>query len=193
MPTGYTAAVGTGEISTLKQFALSCARGMGACITMRDDPSDAPIPERFEPSTEYYEKNLEAAKTRLSDIDTLSETECDALAEEAHATRLAAHEQYEADRKAENDRYRDMLAAVRAWQTEAEGIKEFMSQQLEISISDYLSPPPQKLNGPAWREETRLKALHDIAYHEKAMAEEVHRTEMRNLWLAALRRSLPAE
>ena len=35
MPTGYTAAVCSGEITEIKDFALSCARAFGALITMR--------------------------------------------------------------------------------------------------------------------------------------------------------------
>ncbi len=48
MPTGYTDAVKDGI--TFDQFVLGCARGMGALVMMRDEPSGTPIPERFEPS-----------------------------------------------------------------------------------------------------------------------------------------------
>jgi hypothetical protein len=190
MPTGYTHAIGTGEITTLKQFALQCARGMGACITMRDDPWDAPLPERFEPQTKYYEEKLAAAKALLAELDNLTLAECQARAKTDYAARLERHEQYRREREAENGRYEAMLSQVRSWHTEAEGIREFMIDQLQISIIPHSSPPPLELSGEEWLREERLSAMHDIAYYEKAIADEIHRVAGRNIWLAALRRSL---
>lgn len=62
MPTGYTANVHDGI--TFEQFVWQCARGMGALVTMRDEPTGAPIPERFEPS-DYNAKRLQEAKDEL--------------------------------------------------------------------------------------------------------------------------------
>jgi hypothetical protein len=192
MPTGYTADVGEGKITTLREFALRCARGMGACVMMRDDPWDAPIPERFEPRFDYHTERLAEAKALLADTETLSDEECDARAQSEFEEQMASHEKWVSERKIENERYKAMLSAVEAWSTEAEGIKEFMAEQLRISIHDWEPDQPQELTADQWRREMRAKALHDIAYHEKQIAEEFHRTEMRNLWLAALRRSLPS-
>lgn len=193
MPTGYTADIGEGKITTLREFALRCARGMGACVMMRDEPWDAQIPERFEPQLDYQQKELAKATALLNDTDTLSPEECELRAQSDFAVAMASHGKYVAEKVVENGRYRDMLTAVEAWQTEAEGIKDFMSEQLRISISDYQPETPKAMTGEEWRRETRNKALWSVAYHEKQIAEEIHRTEMRNIWLAALRRSLPAD
>ena len=64
MPTGYTASVADGRVTEFAPFALQCARAMGALIMMRDEPHDAPIPERFEAS-DYYSKSLAEARERL--------------------------------------------------------------------------------------------------------------------------------
>ena len=45
MPTGYTAGILEGE--TFEQYALQCAKAFGALVMMRDEPSDAPIPDQF--------------------------------------------------------------------------------------------------------------------------------------------------
>lgn len=190
MPTGYTHAVGSGEITTLKQFALQCARGMGACIMMRDEPWGTPIPERFEPQTAYHEEKLSAAEALLAELDTLSEAQCEERAKADYTARLERHEAYRQERDEENGRYERMLSEVRSWHTEAEGIREFMIDQLQISIIPPSSPPPQELSGEEWLREERLCAMRDIAYHEKGIADEVHRVAGRNIWLAALRRSL---
>lgn len=191
MPTGYTAAVGEGKITTLRQFALQCARGMGACIMMRDDAWDAPIPERFEPDTSYYDKKLEAARAALKSLSDITPAECKERAAASYKSALKSHQEYVANRAAENQRYREMNAAVEGWSTEAEGIRDFMLQQLSISVNDYEPTPPEELDGDAWLACELERTARDIAYSEKARAEEIQRTEGRNRWLAALRASLP--
>lgn len=62
MPTGYTASVADGTTTTLRAFALQCARAFGATVTMRDDPMSAEIPERFEPGG-FYRRLMEQATT----------------------------------------------------------------------------------------------------------------------------------
>ena len=88
MPTGYTDAVATGEIKTLKEFAYRCARAMGACIDMRDKPMDAPIPERFEPSS-FYKAKID---TLTQELETLRATSDEDLAEQAEAEYILALE-----------------------------------------------------------------------------------------------------
>lgn len=190
MPTGYTEAVGNGKITTLKQFAMQCARGMGACISMRDEPWDAPIPECFEPHISYHEGRLSAARTLLLELDGLSPVECAARAAADYQEKAKSYEEYKRKRDDENGRYERMLDEVRAWHTEAEGIREFMMDQLQISIMPMSSLPPHELTADEWLRDARLAAMRDITYHEKAIADEVHRTAGRNIWLAALRRSL---
>ena len=62
MPTGYTLELYDGKDITFEEFVLKCARAFGALINMRDEPRDAPIPERFEPSY-YHLKELIKAKS----------------------------------------------------------------------------------------------------------------------------------
>ena len=66
MPTGYTAKL-MEQGQTFPEFIMSCARAFGALIMMRDDPANAPIPEKFEPS-DYHVRALKKAyveQTRL--------------------------------------------------------------------------------------------------------------------------------
>ena len=72
MPTGYTLDLYDGKDITFEEFALRCARAFGALISMRDEPIDAPIPERFEPS-DYHLKELEKAKKRLKEVKKWNE------------------------------------------------------------------------------------------------------------------------
>ena len=72
MPTGYTLDLYDVKDITFEEFALRCARAFGALISMRDEPIDAPIPERFEPS-DYHLKELEKAKKRLKEVKKWNE------------------------------------------------------------------------------------------------------------------------
>jgi hypothetical protein len=197
MPTGYTAGVVDGSITTLREFALLSARGMGATITMRDDPHDAPIPARFEPQTKYHDEKLLAARARLAELEAM-----DAVAREAGCA--AYNGEVEADRAkavARNtdqlNRYNAMIAQVVAWDGAPEGLKEFMLDQLHRGRdfdcsgdpTEYMEKP---LNVADWYREQFKRAARDIAYHEGERAKEIGRTAQRNAWLSKLHASLPA-
>ena len=200
MPTGYTAAVQSGEITSLRDFALMCARGMGATIMMRDAPHDAPIPERFEPS-DYNAKVLQKAQGCLDAVTTMSRDEAQREADKAYHAACVSFDRRNAEREEHGRRYRSMIAQVEAWDTKADGIREFMLDQLRQSLDFDCKPPrpnalfggkPERQTGEEWREAQVEQLTGDIAYHAKANAEEIARTEGRNRWLADLRASLPA-
>lgn len=76
MPTGYTADL---TLDTpFERFAMRCARAMGACVMMRDDPMDAPIPDKWEPD-DYYRKRLEDAKAKLAAAEEMPKAELQVL------------------------------------------------------------------------------------------------------------------
>lgn len=83
MPTGYTDALYEGEDVSFEQFVWRCARGMGALVTMRDDPPDTPIPMRFVPQTAYYDRELEAARAEVARIESMPLDEIAARARDA--------------------------------------------------------------------------------------------------------------
>jgi len=67
MPTAYTSFVADNENFTFPEFAMLCAREFGALISMRDEPLDTPVPERFEPD-DFYRKQYEAAKAEYDEV-----------------------------------------------------------------------------------------------------------------------------
>lgn len=201
MPTGYTAGVADGTITTLRQFALLCARGMGACISIRDEPFDTPIPERFEPSS-WYADELRGAEARLAELDAMSPEARELAAEAAFGSAHAEWVKRQVERREQFVRYQAMLAEVEAWETDAEGIRDFMLEQLRTSI-DFdcryaespppYDPEPAKLTAGEWWRVEVDEALRKITSARKSLSEEVARVEGRNGWLKRLRESLPAE
>lgn len=198
MATGYTAAIAEGI--SFPDFAMDCARAFGALITMRDDPTGTPIPERFEPS-DYHAEAAEHARSELRDLlrMTPEEREAQAIAEwqssEASRTRRLGE-------LAElRGKYQAMLDAIRCWSPPSpdhEGLKQFMLDQVEKSIdwdcSDdmYREPTPKK-TGEEWFHERRALWEESVARHERDYREEVERVESRNRWVAQLRESLATE
>jgi len=196
MPTGYTAAIADGI--GFEQFVWSCARGMGALINMRDEPSNASIPERFEPS-DYHARKLEEANAALANLRAMSDDETATAAQEA----FAAESKTNADAIARNSelraKYEAMLVQVQAWQSptpDHDGFKRFMTEQLTDSIRFdcsaryYEKHKPAQKTGEEWRALQIANELHNVDYHTREHAEEVKRTESRNDWIAALRGSL---
>lgn len=194
MPTGYTADVMNGKITTLREFALMCARGMGACIMMRDDPWDAPIPERFEPS-DYHSKKLIELQDEKTRVEAMTPAEATTEAQAKLAAIQASNGKYAAEKVEQTNRYNAMLALVTPWKGAPEGLKEFMVSQLQegrrfdCGGEPYQAPLPSS-DGEDWRRDALEKIAKDIAHHEGEQAKEVARTNGRNAWLAQLRASL---
>ena len=197
MPTGYTSQIKDGI--SFQQFAMSCAKAFGACIMMRDDPADKPIPEKFEASTSYNSEGLRKAQNELKRINGLSVEEGKREEEVKFTKEVQRQEQaIEKDRELMNQ-YRDMLRKVKQWQPPTSDFikfKEFMVSQIEDSIKHdgmedyYIENPIKKLTGEEWLAEKRKKALRDIDYHTKEYNAEIKRTNQRNKWIKDLRDSL---
>jgi hypothetical protein len=194
MPTGYTAAIA--KDITFEQFVMGCSRAMGAMIMMRDEPSDAPIPERFEPS-DYSAKKLAESQAELARLQCFTGNDATGAAKDEYAAAVLQHAEH-AKKDAElRAKYDAMLARVMAWEAptaDHQGFKVFMVEQIKGSIRFDCGmehyPTPEQKTGAAWLAAAIAKASKDIAYHSKAHAEEVERTEGRNAWLSALRASL---
>lgn len=194
MPTGYTAPIADGI--SFEQYALSCARAFGALVMMRDDPSDAPIPERFEPS-DYNQKALERTHAELDRLLGLS---ADQIAEEAQKDFQEQRDAHSRRMQKAGDlrvKYEAMLSHVRAWESptpDHDQYKAFMASQIVESMQwdcdTSHDEMPERQAPAAWIADRLSQLRKDLAYHEKAHREEVERTDKRNQWIKALRDSL---
>lgn len=191
MPTGYTAAVGDGTTTNARDFILSCARAMGACIMQRDEPMSAP-PKMTEPS-DYHAKALAVAEADLLTYQQMNEEEAGRRADAEHIRRVKENTKYRAQKRDQRNRYQSMLYDIKKWEpptSEHRGLKEFMQKQLSESIDfdcseSYLTKPEHR-TGTQWLEDKRAKASHDIGYHRAEYAKEVEQTNERNAWIQAL-------
>lgn len=199
MPNGYTAGVIDGTITDLRTFAFQCARGMGALVMMRDDPSDAPVPEHFEPSP-FYKNELDKAQAALADLRAMTPDQWQAAADEMIAARVAARDRHRAARVVERDRYDAMIAKVQAFENAPEGLKAFMLKMLregrEFDCPErddewwYESLDP--MSGEDWKVAQEARLMEQSARAAQEWQKEQDRTEGRNAWLAQLRHALDA-
>jgi hypothetical protein len=196
MPTGYTAPVADGEITDLRSFAMLCARGMSALVTVRDAGWDAPIPEKFEPGN-HAAKRLAESKAERDRLYALTDEEADAAAKAEFENDKDAKAKYFADKAARRARYEAMIALVEPWQRAPEGLKEFMLDQLrtglefDCPVDGFYWKEPALLSGPEWRASKLDKVQRDIARDYEEDAKERARTDSRNAWLKQLRAALP--
>ena len=193
MPTGYTWKVKDGQ--SFEEFVWGCARAMGALIMMRDDPPDAQVPERFEPS-DWHTKQL--AK-ELSELDRLGSMTPEQVEMEAEAEYIDSVNEWlkrETERVRTRDAYDAMLQKVDAWDAPPShlGFKDFMRRQLLESMdfdTGHQYEKPERVTSKRWLDARIARARKSIAYHEEMHSKEVARTEERNRWLTELRASIP--
>jgi hypothetical protein len=194
MPTGYTAAIKDGI--SFEKFVWTCARAFGACVTMREDSSDARVPERFEPSNWHLEK-LNEIEAKIAQITAMSDVELTAAANAAHREVVAYQEKRDGEKATLRMQYEDMAVRVSAWSPPEDCVelKKFMTQQIADSLLwdcyDAASPVQEQRTGVEWREHMLQALRQELEYHGKSHAEEIERVEKRNAWLAALRSSVP--
>ena len=197
MPTGYTASVNDGTITTLRDYALGCARAFGALIELRDEPSSAPIPQKFKRST-YHDKALKDAEDDLASLSNLTPADRQAKADKANADALAYWQKSKADRAAIKARYDAMLAKAKGWTpptSDHEEFKTFMVSQLEQSIDFDTTgygpdEPPAPVTAEEWYADALKEAKRQVKYHTEGRDEEIKRTAERQAWLDALRGAL---
>lgn len=193
MPTGYTAIIGQKPI-TFEAFALRCARAMGACVMLRDEPLDAPLPEQFEASGYYAERERDAL-AEIHRLKAMSPDEAQHAADEEYVREELHVQRANEESAALRAKYEQMLACVKAWTPptkDHEGLKTFMIEQLEESkrFDCHVMQLPTKRTPEQWRQEKLADAYSSLGYARQEHAKEIARVEARNQWLADLRKSL---
>lgn len=197
MPSGYTAGVADGEVTEFREYALRCARNFGALVMMRDEPFDAEIPEKLEPST-YHAENLEKCRQELMDLECATEEEIQAMVDADYEKLCAICSEALERKRTERQRYESMLEKARAYVPPTEDHKEyaeFLVKQLEESIkwdcdTTYYEDETKRFDRATWKERKMQKLRENISHHTKGQREENERTEKRNRWVADLRKSL---
>jgi len=199
MPTGYTAKL-CKEEQGFDEFVLRCARAFGALVTMREEPFDAEIPERFETS-DYYDKQLEKAKAEYERVRKMSMATAKVQAETKLDTETDSAKKRIAETLEIRERLLRMRKKVEGWNpptAEHVELRKFMLQQLDDTIkhdgdasyyyrkldSNHEVIPEEYIRDKL----TELKR--DIDYYREERQKEIDRINGRNEWIRQLRESI---
>lgn len=197
MPTAYTSFVADNENFTFPEFAMLCARDFGALISMRDEPLDAPVPERFEPD-DFYRKEYEAAKAAYDTFiaNPPTEEELSRSYDEYVASEKERHVNMIAAKRLIRGRYERMLTKALKWEPptpDHQALRRFMIQQLQESIefdcTEYDLATPDK-EGYIFFHKDGASLKSEVERKARRWREELERTRKRNQWLKDLRDSL---
>ena len=196
MPTGYTAFIEDGKITTAKDFIMLCTRNFGATVEMRGKPLDTPIPEEFTGST-FYAEHLEAERKRLAELRAMTHDEAQKKADAEYQENIKYRAEAKQKAEALLGRYTAMQEEIRRWKPptpEHEGLKEFAIEQIEISkpYMEWYSPEhdPKKLTGEEWLEAQIENCMDSIRRSKEMAQKEADCTASRNKWVKELRESL---
>jgi hypothetical protein len=196
MPTGYTSIIDDKPETTFRQFVLRCTRAMGACIHMREDPLDAPLPQVIKPDP-YHETKWHEAEDNLQKLKRLTAAEIEIEYAEYNQKQAKHDEEYRTKEAAIEQRYREMLAQVEAWtppSPEHVRFKEFMIEQL--NTGGMLNCRYERLKfepktPEQWIASEIELANHNIQYHKVHCEKDQANAKMATEWLQQLYASLP--
>jgi hypothetical protein len=202
MPTGFTAEVGDGKLTEFPDFVKRCARGMGALVMMRDEPLDAPFPERIKPDLSYHREQLERSTAQLAEVVAWDAETSEAKANSAHVQNMIGYLKGVREDRQTRARYMGMLTQVEAWEPPTEdhvGLKKFMTEQLTGSIgfdTGYYEDPesrrPQRMTGEEYRTHQLEYLARSIQYNTEHLFGEIDRADGRDEWIQQLSGSLQA-
>lgn len=196
MPTGYTAKL-MEEGQSFPDFVMQCARAFGACVEMRDDPMDKPIPDKFE-ADDHHDKALVKSEAELTRLKLMTGAERDSFGLQALEEAFTQRREWAQKDADENARIAAVVESVSIWQPPSPNhveLKNFMLQQLATSRHrmEYHTEELHKLQvmRPVdFYNKAVEQAEWYVTYHKEQREEAIKRAEGRTDWVQQLRKSL---
>jgi len=197
MPTGYTAYIEDGKITTGKDFLMLCARAMGACASMKEEPLSKPIPDNFIEENYYY-KAMKKSQEELKQYQSMTIEEAQSMLDETYQKDQEGWQEYIDKAVAIKEAYDAVRADVIAWEPPTSGhqnLKKFALEQIDMCYRDCDSSywekemAKPKQNAEDWLRRKIEYCEEEIKRSEKSWNEEKSRVEDRNNWIKKLRES----
>lgn len=137
MPTGYTAYIEDGEITTGKEFLKLCTRAFGVAIDQKEEPLSNPTHTKFEPDS-YYEKRYNEAVNKLKAAKDMTFNEALSQMIERHSKKVSDYKRYAEKEIEMNRKYQKVRDEVEQWippTKDHNGIKKFALEQIDICMT----------------------------------------------------------
>lgn len=170
MPSKVTETLYDGGPTTFPEFAARTARVVDPWVVYeRDFPVDAPLPDQFEPFSNFDEKRFREVATELSQVAMWTAEEADEHAHQSNLAGLKAALQIRRSGRQHLRKYRYMSAQVAAWEApteEHEGMRTAMQAQLDETFKfaedSSRHPTPEKETGPEYQERRMLTLAEEV-------------------------------
>lgn len=193
MPTGYTAYIEDGSITTGKEFLKLCSRAFGVAIDIKDEPLSVPTPVYVEPSS-YYKNRYTKAVAALNTALSMTSEEARKEMRRSHEENVTCAKAYLAKLEEKNRIYALVREQVESWIPPTKdhiGIKEFALNQIDMCIDscEYLDEIRKKVGSVLDDSDAAVAEYikqnikfceEDVERARKAWEAELHRTESRN-------------
>ena len=203
MPTGYTAGIEDGKITTGKEFLKLCTRAFGIAIDLKDEPLSDPTPTRFEADT-YYKKRLEDENANLEKFKAMSFEEAKDEMIKAYKDRIDMYKSMLEGSLKRNEQYAKVRAEVEDWNPPTPDhieLKKFALKQIDMCIDTqeqidrYREYANEELDDS---DSAVAEYIHEqTEFHRQGVKrakeswdDEVKRTEDKNKWMELFLNSL---
>lgn len=195
MPTGYTAYIKDGKITSGKEFLKLCTRAFGIAIDLKDKSLDIPTPNHFEPDPYYENRYKESLKSRDKVYHMTFEEVKEDMISKFKNNKVNA-KRYLKDYKDEDAKYLKIREEVERWippTSEHENLKKFCIDQIDMSLNTSIYKWYEKdINKELDTSDDAIrKYIDDLKDQEdekvnrayKKYQAELKRVEERNLWM----------
>ena len=203
MPTGYTAHIEDGEITTGKEFLRLCTRAFGIAIDVKDEPLSTPTPSSFEPSP-FYKESYDRALKKLEEVNKMTFDEAKIQMRADYEKRISDYKAYAERETAMNEKYAKVRKEVEEWippTEEHEGLKKFALEQINMSmtkqkyIDECLEKSKEEFDDSDEAVQDYINDIvdyyqRDIESSYKSWQEELERTRSKNEWMTKFLESL---
>lgn len=203
MPTGYTAHIEDGEITTGKEFLRLCTRAFGIAIDVKDEPLSTPTPSSFEPSP-FYKESYDRALKKLEEVNKMTFDEAKIQMRADYEKRISDYKHYAERETAMNEKYAKVRKEVEEWippTEEHEGLKKFALEQIDMCVTkqeyidEYLEKSKEKFDGSDEAVQNYINDIGDYYQRDaersyKSWQEELERTHSKNEWMTKFLESL---
>ena len=203
MPTGYTAHIEYGEITTGKEFLKLCTRAFGIAIDVKDEPLSTPTPSSFEPSP-FYKESYDRALKKLEEVNKMTFDEAKIQMRADYEKRISTYKHYVERETAMNEKYAKVRKEVEEWippTEEHEGLKKFALEQIDMCVTkqeyidEYLEKSKEEFDDGDEAVQNYINDIvdyyqRDIERSYKSWQEELERTRSKNEWMTKFLESL---
>ena len=196
MATGYTHDIREGKLTEFKDFALQCARAVGACIHQRDDDA-SDLPKKREISDHHLKELINTEKEHQHFL-SLTDEEILRMGKVQYENECKDRIKRQAQRQVYKERYLNMLESVDNWTPPSDDhldYKEFMIRQLTDSLEwdckdrDDTLPVPRE-DVEELKKEEMERYRWSYKYHTEGYQKECESVKRQNKWIDDLYESV---